>query len=49
MDALRKSVNAEKGGKGAAAQRSTRAGHGRTALSRKRASSTRSKVKRAAG
>jgi DNA end-binding protein Ku len=43
MDALRKSVNAEKGGKGAAAQRSTRAGHGRTALSRKRASSTRSR------
>jgi DNA end-binding protein Ku len=49
MDALRKSVNAEKGGKGAAAQRSTRAGHGRTAHARKRASSTRSKVKRAAG
>jgi DNA end-binding protein Ku len=46
MDALRKSVQAEKGGKGAA-QRSARAGHGRTAHSRKRASSTRSKVKRA--
>jgi DNA end-binding protein Ku len=46
MDALRKSVNAEKGGKGAA-QRSTRAGHGRTTHSRKRATATRSKVKRA--
>jgi DNA end-binding protein Ku len=46
MDALRKSVNAEKGGKGAA-QRSTRAGHGRTTHARKRAASSRSKVKRA--
>ena len=46
MDALRKSVQAEKGGKGAT-PRSTRAGHGRTAHSRKRVSSTRSKVKRA--
>lgn len=46
MDALRKSVNAEKDGKGAS-PRSTRAGHGRTTHSRKRASSTRLKVKRA--
>jgi DNA end-binding protein Ku len=46
MDALKRSVNAEKGGKGAA-QRSARAGHGRSAASRKRASSSRSKVKRA--
>ncbi len=48
MDALKKSVNAEKGGKGAA-PRSTRAGHGRTTHARKRAASPRSKVKRAAG
>ena len=48
MDALRKSVNAEKGAK-PDGQRSTRAGHGRTAHARKRAASTRSKVKRAAG
>ena len=46
MDALKRSVNAEKGGK-AATSRSTRAGHGRTAHARKRASSSRSKVKRA--
>jgi DNA end-binding protein Ku len=46
MDALKKSVNAEKGGK-AASPRSTRAGHGRSASSRKRAATTRSKVKRA--
>ncbi len=46
MDALRKSVNAEKGGK-SASSRSTRAGHGRTTHARKRAASTRSKVKRA--
>jgi len=46
MDALRKSVNAEKGEKGST-PRSARAGHGRTTHSRKRASSTRSKVKRA--
>ena len=46
MDALRKSVNAEKGGK-STATRSARAGHGRTTHSRKRATSTRSKVKRA--
>ncbi len=46
MDALRKSVNAEKGG-GKSAQRSARAGHGRTTHARKRAASSRSKVKRA--
>jgi DNA end-binding protein Ku len=46
MDALRKSVNAEKDGK-SATPRSTRAGHGRTTHSRKRATTTRSKVKRA--
>jgi DNA end-binding protein Ku len=46
MDALRKSVNAEKDGK-SASPRSTRAGHGRTTHSRKRATTTRSKVKRA--
>lgn len=46
MDALRKSVNAEKGGK-STAPRSARAGHGRTTHSRKGAASTRSKVKRA--
>jgi DNA end-binding protein Ku len=46
MDALRKSVSAEKGGK-SASSRSTRAGHGRTTHARKRAASTRSKVKRA--
>lgn len=46
MDALRRSVNAEKGGK-SAAPRSTRAGHGRTTHARKRAASSRSKVKRA--
>jgi DNA end-binding protein Ku len=48
MDALRKSVSAEKGGK-SASPRSTRAGHGRTTHARKRAASSRSKVKRAAG
>jgi DNA end-binding protein Ku len=46
MDALKRSVNAEKGGKGAAS-RSARAGHGRSAGSRKRTASSRSKVKRA--
>ena len=46
MDALRKSVSAEKGGK-SASSRSTRAGHGRTTHARKRAASSRSKVKRA--
>jgi DNA end-binding protein Ku len=46
MDALKRSVNAEKDGK-PASSRSTRAGHGRTTHARKRASSSRSKVKRA--
>jgi DNA end-binding protein Ku len=46
MDALRRSVNAEKG-KGGATPRSARAGHGRTTHSRKRTSTTRTKVKRA--
>ncbi len=46
MDALKRSVNAEKSGK-AATSRSTRAGHSRTTHASKRASSSRSKVKRA--
>lgn len=46
MDALRRSVNAEKG-KGGATPRSARAGHGRTTHSRKRTSTTRTKVKHA--
>ena len=46
MDALRKSVSAEKSDK-AATSRSTRAGHGRTTHARKRAATSRSKVKRA--
>ncbi len=46
MDALKKSVSAEKGEK-AASPRSTRAGHGRSTNARKRTASTRSKVKRA--
>lgn len=46
MDALKRSVSAEKGGK-SASPRSTRAGQGRAANAGKRATSSRSKVKRA--
>lgn len=46
MDALKRSVNAEKGGK-SASSRPTRAGQSRTANAGKRATSSRSKVKRA--